>query len=289
MNTVIIYAVITLSLIGILSAIILYMVAQKFKVIEDPRIDEVANALPGANCGGCGFAGCRNFAEAIVKKESFENMYCPVGGNEILKLIGPIIGKVPEERAPMIAVVRCNGSKTNSPSKASYDGLESCFFANTLFSGEGGCPYGCLGCGDCVKACTFEAIYMDQETGLPVVIQDKCTSCGACVKACPRKIIEIRLKGKKDRRIFVSCINKEKGGPAKKNCSAACIGCGKCVKECKFEAISLENNLAYIHAEKCTLCRKCVEVCPTNAIWEVNFPERKKKTEDSQKEETVVS
>jgi len=130
---------------------------------------------------------------------------------------------------------------------------------------------------------------MDKETGLPVILDEKCTSCGACVKACPRNIIELRFKGKKNRRIFVSCVNKEKGAPAKKNCAVACIGCGKCVKECKFEAITLENNLAYIHFEKCTLCRKCVESCPTNAIWEVNFPERKKKTADSQTEEAIAN
>lgn len=289
MNTVIIYAVITLSLIGILSAVILYLIAQKFKVIEDPRIDDVANLLPGANCGGCGFAGCRNLAEFIVKNETLDNVFCPVGGNELLKQIGPVIGKVAVERDPMVAVLRCNGSKANSPAKAQYDGLSSCFFANNLFSGEGGCPFGCLGCGDCVTSCLFDAMHMDPETGLPVINQDKCTSCGACVKACPRNIIELRLKGKKDRRIFVSCINKEKGGPAKKNCAVACIGCGKCVKECKFEAITVDNNVAYINAEKCTLCRKCVESCPTKAIWEVNFPERKVKTADATAEETVVS
>jgi Na+-translocating ferredoxin:NAD+ oxidoreductase subunit B len=126
---------------------------------------------------------------------------------------------------------------------------------------------------------------MDQVTGLPVV-KDNCVSCGACVKACPRNIIEIRKRGKKDRRIFVSCINTQKGGDSRKNCSVACIGCGKCIKECKFEAITLENNLAYIDFNKCTLCRKCPPVCPTNAIHELNFPVRKAKLqEDTQPNE----
>lgn len=289
MNPVIIYAVATLGSIGLLSALILYFIAQKFKVIEDPRIDLVADKLPGANCGGCGFAGCRNLAEHIVKNESLDGVFCPPGGNETMKSIGPIIGKVAEDKAPEIAVVRCNGSFANAPLKATYDGLKSCFFANQLFAGENACPYGCLGCGDCVTACTFDAMYMDKITGLPVIIQDKCVACGACVKACPRNIIELRLKGKKDRRIFVSCINKEKGAIARKNCSAACIGCGKCVKECKFEAITMENNLAYIDAAKCTLCRKCVESCPTGAIWEVNFPERKKQAAAAENEEVNVS
>jgi ferredoxin len=132
-------------------------------------------------------------------------------------------------------------------------------------------------------------MYMDEESGLPVVLQDKCVACGTCVDACPRNIIELRNKGKKDRRIFVSCINKEKGGPARKNCKVACIGCGKCVKVCPFDAITMENNLAYIDYEKCRLCRKCVPECPTGAILEINFPPRKEKPkgegEETKKEE----
>jgi ferredoxin len=136
-----------------------------------------------------------------------------------------------------------------------------------------------LGLGDCEVSCDFDALYMDEKTGLPVVVADKCVACGACVKACPRNIFELRPKGKKDRRIHVACINKEKGAPAKKNCSVACIGCGKCVKVCPFDAITLKDNLAYIHADKCKLCRKCVPVCPTGAIHELNFPPRKPKPE----------
>lgn len=279
MSTAILYAVITLSAIGVLSAIILYFIAQKFKVIEDPRIDEVAELLPGANCGGCGFAGCRNFAETIVKNESLENMFCPVGGNELTKQIGPVIGQVAEEKEPTIAVLRCNGSFANAPLKTNYDGVKSCYFVSSLYPGDNACPYSCLGCGDCVVSCQFDAMYMDQETGLPVISEDKCVSCGACVKACPRNIIELRKKGKKSRRIYVSCVNKEKGALSRKNCSVSCIGCGKCVKECKFEAITLDNCLAYIDADKCTLCRKCAAVCPQNSILELNFPPRKIKEE----------
>jgi len=278
-NEITLISVVSLGAIGSVAAIILYMVAQKFKVIEDPRIDIVADKLPGANCGGCGLAGCRALAEAIVKAESLEGMSCPPGGNEVMNDIAAVLGLVAEQKDPMIAVLRCNGSRENSPPKVKYDGHMTCAFAHSLFAGEGGCPYGCLGCGDCVVACAFDAMYMDPATGLPVVLNDKCVACGACVKACPRNIIEMRKKGKKDRRIFVSCINKEKGGPAKKNCAVACIGCGKCVKECKFDAITMENNLAYIDYNKCTLCRKCVPVCPTNAIHELNFPPRKPKVE----------
>lgn len=284
MNQAVVFAVIALSAIGVASAVILFLVARKFKVIEDPRIDEVADALPGANCGGCGFAGCRNFAEAIVKAPELGSLNCPVGGTAVMGNAAAIMGWVAESRDPMVAVLRCNGSKTYAPGKSVYEGARSCAFAHTLFSGESGCPHGCLGLADCVSSCIFDAMYMDEETDLPVILEDKCTSCGACVKACPRSIIELRKKGPKNRRIYVSCVNTEKGALARKNCSVACIGCGACVKVCKFEAISMDRNLAYIDYNKCTLCRKCAEVCPTDAIPEINFSPRKPRQEQEKTE-----
>lgn len=277
----IIYAVLAVSTVAAFFAILIYFVEQKFKVIEDPKIDEVQALLPGANCGGCGFAGCRNFAEAIVKSNSLDNLNCPVGGNKVMADIAPILGLVAEEKAPQIAVVRCSGSTTKAPKKVEYDGPKNCFFANSLYAGESGCPHGCLGLGDCVVSCKFDAIYIDNSTGLPVVSEENCVACGACVKACPRTVIELRNKGPKGKRIFVSCINKEKGAISKKNCEVACIGCGKCVKQCAYDAIKLENNLAYIDFSKCKLCRKCAPECPTGAILELNFPERKTKEESN--------
>ncbi|MDX9905833.1 MAG: RnfABCDGE type electron transport complex subunit B [Bacteroidales bacterium] len=280
MNSVLIFAVVSLSAIGLISAVVLYFIAQKFKVVEDPRIGTVEEALPAANCGGCGFAGCRNFAEALVKKaddeKSLEGLNCPVGGAEVMKKVAAILELEAVETEPMIAVVRCQGSYKNAPSKVRYEGAATCAFAHNLYAGTSGCAYGCLGLGDCVTACIFDAIHMDPETGLPVV-NDKCTACGACVKACPRNIIELRFKGKKDRRIYVGCVNKEKGGPARKNCTVACIGCGKCVEACAYDAITLVDNLAYIDFAKCRLCRKCAPVCPTEAILEINFPLKKDK------------
>jgi Na+-translocating ferredoxin:NAD+ oxidoreductase RNF subunit RnfB len=285
-NDVVLYAVLSLAAIGTVAAIILYFIATKFKVIEDPRIDEVEEALPSANCGGCGFAGCRAFAEATVKqgndKHNLEGLSCPVGGNDVMAQVATILGLEVEEQDPLIAVIRCNGGNINSPKKVSFEGATSCAFAHSLFTGEGGCPYGCLGLGDCVAACEFDAIHMSPERGLPEV-NNKCVACGACVEACPRDIIELRPKGRKEKRIFVSCINKEKGAVARKNCTVACIGCSACFKVCEFDAITMKDNLAYIDPFKCKLCRKCVVVCPTNAIHEINFPPRKKKEGDSEK------
>ncbi|MDY0253672.1 MAG: Fe-S cluster domain-containing protein [Tenuifilaceae bacterium] len=283
----ILYTVLMLSVLGVLAAVILYFVAQKFKVYEDPRIDEVEAVLPGANCGGCGYPGCRGFAEAFVKADDISTFFCPVGGNETSAAAAKVVGKSAVEQAPMVAVVRCSGSPDHRPKTSIYNGATSCKVATTLFSGDTGCQYGCLGLADCVDACTFDAIYMDEKTGLPVVIDDNCTACGACVTACPKDIIELRKKGPKGKRIFVSCINKDKGGMAKKSCSVACIGCNKCVKVCPHDAITLENFLAYIDYDKCKLCRKCVDECPTDAILEVNFPPKRKKVEEEAKTESV--
>ncbi|MDL2314962.1 RnfABCDGE type electron transport complex subunit B [Bacteroidales bacterium OttesenSCG-928-C19] len=280
-------AVLVLGGIGILAAVILYFVAQKFKVIENPLIDEVVEFLPGANCGGCGFSGCRALAEAMVKQGNLDGLKCPPGGDTASQNIANVLGVTSDASDPMIAVVRCNGSFANSPAKARFEGLSDCTFATSVFSGEGGCTFGCLGLGNCARSCQFDALYIDESTGLPVVDEDKCTSCGACVKACPRSIIELRKKGPKGRRVFVSCVNKEKGAAAKKNCGAACIGCGKCQKECPFEAITVENNVAYIDFEKCRLCRKCVGVCPTGAILEVGFPPKKEVKVEEPAAETV--
>lgn len=286
MSQIILYTVITLVAIGAAAAIILYFVAQRFKVFEDPRIDKVEEVLPAANCGGCGFPGCRNFAETLVKSETWDGLFCPVGGNETMASAAAILGKEAIEQAPRVAVVRCNGTPEFRPRLNVYNGAPTCAIIHSLYMGEGGCPHGCLGEGDCVTVCDFDAIHMDPVTGLPVVDDEKCTACGACVDACPRNIIELRKKNKKDRKIFVSCINEEKGAVAKKNCSVACIGCSKCFKVCPHEAITMENNLAFIDSEKCKLCRKCVPECPTGSILELNFPPRKTEQPEPAEAET---
>lgn len=273
----ILIAVISLGAIGLVAAVILYAASKKFAVYEDPRIAQVSEVLPQANCGGCGYPGCSGFAAACVKAGSLEGKLCPVGGQPTMEKVAAILGLEAAASEPKVAVVRCNGTCANRPKLTKYDGVRSCVVANSTYGGESGCTFGCLGCGDCVSACTFGAIKMNPETGLPEVDESKCTACGACAKACPRSIIEIRPKGKNNRRVYVQCVNKDKGAVARKACTAACIGCGKCVKVCPFEAITLENNLAYIDPAKCKSCRKCEMECPQNAIIAVNFPPRKAK------------
>jgi len=279
--------IITLGLLALVFAVILYFIAQKFKIFEDPRIDVVQAALPAANCGGCGFAGCRNFAEALVKAENLEGLNCPVGGAAVMGEVARILGKEAVASDPLVAVLLCNGSPEYRPHTTKYDGVPDCRMAHSLYLGETDCSYGCLGYGDCVRACQFDAMYMDTKTNLPVIIDDKCVACGACVKACPRHLIELRKKAKKDRKIYVACQNCDKGGPARRACKVACIACSKCFNVCEFDAITIENNLAYINAFKCTFCRKCVVECPTGSIIEYNFPPRKPKTEEKVETKTV--
>lgn len=272
MDTTLVLTVLSLCGIGGFSAIILYYISQKFKVFEDPRIDEVERILPGANCGGCGYPGCRGFAEKLVNAESMQGFNCPVGGVETMVKVATLLGRIAEETEPMVAVVRCNGTYAQRPKINTYDGTKKCSVANSFYGGDTGCTYGCLSMGDCVESCKFDAIKISETTGLPEVDEDKCTACGACVIACPKVIIELRKKGMKGRRVFVSCINKDKGAVAMKACKKACIGCKKCETACPFDAITITNNLAYIDYNKCKLCRKCVSVCPTGAILTVNFP-----------------
>jgi Na+-translocating ferredoxin:NAD+ oxidoreductase subunit B len=275
MNEVVLYTILSLTAIGIVAAVVIYFVSKKFAVQEDDRIGNVEAVLPSTNCGGCGQPGCHAFAKAVVEAGDISTLHCPVGGNEVMKQVAEILGIKAVERDPYIAVVRCSGSFEHRKKTNVYDGTESCKIAAALYSGDTGCAYGCLGMADCVEVCDFEAMYMDERTGLPVVIEDKCTACNACVKECPKGILELWPKGKKNQRVYIACLNEEKGSTARKECSVACSGCSKCFEACRYDAITMENNLAHIDPEKCKLCMECVDTCDVHNIITANVTPEK--------------
>lgn len=280
---VILIAVIVLGLVGLISAVVLFVASKKFAVYEDPRIKQVGEVLPQANCGGCGYPGCSGFAAACVKASesgSLSDLNCAPGGQKVMEQVAAILGLQASAAAPKVAVVRCQGTCDARPHGVEFDGAHSCRIQNMTGMGETQCLYGCLGEGDCEHACLFGAITVNPVTRIAEVDESKCTGCGACAKTCPRGIIELRPQGPKGRKVVVLCNNKDKGALATKECKASCIGCGKCVKTCeKFEAITLGTNLAHIDPDKCKMCLKCVEACPRGAIKAFNFPPRKPRTE----------
>lgn len=271
MSATVIYTVITLGGIGLLAAAVLYFVSRKFQVAEDERIALVEGVLPNTNCGGCGQPGCHAFAQAVVQAGSVATLHCPVGGNAVMKQVAAVLGVQAVERDPYVAVVRCSGSFEYRKKTNVYDGAASCAIAAQLYSGDTGCAYGCLGLADCVTACDFDAMYMDEQTGLPVVREDKCTACNACVSTCPKDILELWPKGKKNQRIYVACLNEEKGSTARKECAVACSGCAKCAEACRYDAISIDSNLAAVDPDKCKLCAECIDVCDVRSIIAANF------------------
>jgi len=276
-GTLLFLSVVSLCVIGVVAAAVLFMAAKKFKIFEDPKIDLINEVLPGANCGGCGYPGCRGFAEACVKAGNLDGLNCPVGGSSTMKQVGEILGVAAPSSLPLIAVLRCNGTRENAPIKINYDGTSSCRISHMLYAGDSGCPNGCMGLGDCVEVCKFDALYIDKNTNLPVVDENKCVACGACVKACPRNIYELRPKGKNSERVYVACMNTQKGAEARKNCKVACIGCMKCTKVTESTSVSVKNALSYIDTKVDTSLHgpALIECCPTKAIVGVNIGEKK--------------
>lgn len=253
---------------AVLAAVVLYLTSRRFAVEKSPEADAVYTLLPQANCGACGYAGCRDFAEncARADKEKFSHLRCPVGGERIMAQIAAIRGFDAATEKQTCAVLHCNGTCQNAPDKIAYTGMKSCRLANMVMSGQSGCPNGCLRFGDCVGVCRFGALTIDKEQGIPVIDPAKCTSCGACVKRCPRGLFEIRPI-KDNSQVYVACSNRQKGAVARKNCHAACIACGKCAK--LVPLIKVEDNLAHIPAEvsAAEYGSRLAEGCPTGAIW----------------------
>ena len=244
---------------GALLAGALLAAAKKFYVYEDPRIGEIDELLPGANCGGCGKAGCKAFAEAMVAGE--EGLNCPVCSAESLECIAKIMGGDMATAEPVVAHVMCEGLQASAEFSGMYEGIHDCRAAHLVGQVDRVCSYGCIGLGTCVEACPFDAI--DVYDGIAHIIPEKCVACGKCVDACPRDLIDLIPKG---RRVFVPCMSLDAGKVVTKVCEIGCIGCKKCVKVCPSDAIIFGDNLAAVDYDRCTMCYECVVACPRDII-----------------------
>lgn len=251
----------TMTALGFLFSVGLVFAYKKLKVEENPKIEKISEVLPQANCGACGFSGCRAFAEAVVNGDAEANG-CPVGGQEVAQNVAEILGIHAEEVIKKVARLHCRGTHSASKNRGIYLGISTCAAAH-LVGGNKQCSYGCMGYGDCVRACPFDAIYMGEE-GLPNVREDRCTACGKCVDACPRNLLELHPLSQN---ILVFCRSEDRGPLARKVCKNACIACGICVRACP-DAIVLENYLAKITDYKKIDPEKIPEIekCPTDAI-----------------------
>lgn len=261
MFTTILPAIIVLVLLSLLSALILSYANKKFKVELDPRVSEILKKLPGANCGGCGYAGCSAFAESSVN--GVEGV-CPVTDEKTKALIAKILGKDCSSKEKTQARVYCSGATNIAKDNKAYDGIKDCVSAKAFGGSSKACAYACYGFGTCVKICPFYAITI--ENGLAVINKNKCTGCGLCVDVCPQHLIRLTDIKKP---VFIPCSTQNKAVISKKNCDASCIACMKCVKECPSQAISIINSHAVIDYTKCTDCKKCISVCPVKIIREV--------------------
>ncbi len=257
----IIYALLVLAGLGVVFGAVLAVAGKVFAVEEDPRLEPLTEALPGANCGGCGFSGCGAYAQAVLQGKAKPGM-CPVGGAEVGKAMGEILGVVVEEPERCVALVKCSGFEGHAQKKYDYDGLSDCLAASRLpGGGPNECPNGCLGFGTCVKACPFGA--MSVKNGVAMVDHETCVGCMKCADACPRDLI-VRVPYSAD--ITVACNSQAKGATLRKYCDIGCIGCMICEKTCEHDAIHVVDNLARIDYSKCVSCGLCAAKCPRHLI-----------------------
>ena len=253
-------SVLVLGILGLIFGLILAFASKKFAVEIDERVEKILIALPGANCGGCGYPGCGGLANAIVEGKVGING-CPVGGAECSAKIGEIMGITASQGEKEVAKVICRGNCNVAKNKYEYQGITDCRSAAVLNGGSKDCRYGCLGLGTCVEYCAFGAISIVD--GIAVVDENKCVMCGKCINVCPKALI---VRKPQKQKVVVECNSKDFGKVVKQKCTSGCIGCGMCVKACPSEAIIFENKIAKIDYSKCTQCMACVAKCPAKVI-----------------------
>ena len=256
------FPILSLGALGLIFGILLGYASKKFAVEVDPKVPLIRDSLPGANCGGCGYAGCDAYAQAVAEGAAPPNA-CTVGGAGVAEKVAEIMGVSVEESEPLKAYVQCNGTCDKAKQRGEYYGTMDCQQASVVPGGASkSCQYGCLGLGSCVKACAFDAIHVT-EGGIAQVDPEKCVGCGACVKACPRAVIDLKPLSAV---IRVACNSKDTLKAVKDTCQVGCMTCRLCEKTCPVKAISMENNLPVVDKEKCVKCMACVKKCPTNAL-----------------------
>jgi Na+-translocating ferredoxin:NAD+ oxidoreductase RNF subunit RnfB len=235
-----------------------------FAVPQDPLVGLIREALPGANCGACGFPGCDSYAKAIASGNAGISS-CTVGGAAAAEKIAAVTGKTGDAVRPVMAVLACQGSKVHAAEKGVYTGIETCRGAKLSTGGTKLCAWGCIGFGDCVKICQFGALTLDRESGLPVVDYSRCTGCRMCITECPQNLFKSVPRDQKGAIILCSNRNPVRQAAAKA-CKKACLKCGLCEKNCPQQCIKLDSHIPVIDWEKCVSCGTCVEKCPTKAI-----------------------
>lgn len=266
MDTVLLAAIIV-GVIGLVCGIALAVASIVFAVPVDEKAEAITEILPGANCGACGYSGCAGYAAALSQGQTTNTALCNPGGNEASAKIAECLGLEAGTVEPSAAVVLCQGNCDNASTKMDYDGVDSCRLASQLFGGPKDCVYGCLGLGDCVKACPYHAIHICD--GVARINPALCKACKMCISTCPKGLIELLPLNKS--KAAVLCKNKDKGVLARKECKMACIGCMKCKKVCECDAITVESFNAHVDTSKCIGCGKCEEACPVGCIHILNL------------------
>lgn len=265
-----IMAVVIMTCVGIVFGFVLVLADKKFAMEENPLIGEVKEALPQGQCGACGFAGCAKYAEAVVLDPDVPPNLCVPGKAEVAAVVAKLTGKVAEATEPKYAHIKCRGGNGIAKMAFEYKGVHDCAAAKLVQQGPKTCKFGCLGFGNCVRACPFNAMSMGPN-GLPVVDRKMCTGCGKCANTCPNHVIELLPMSAK---VSVSCSSKDFGAVAMKNCKALCIGCGSCMRNCSLkeeEGVKVVDHLAIVNQDVCHHCTNatCLTKCPTGAIGEM--------------------